>query len=88
VTGSFIIDETEARTLPSTAITIQDGFSYVFVIQEGDTTTVLRERVETGRRRGDRVEILGDLPADAKVVLAGGAFLSDGSVVRMVEAQP
>ncbi|PTE13039.1 efflux RND transporter periplasmic adaptor subunit [Fuscovulum blasticum DSM 2131] len=88
VSGSFIVDETKAVTLPSTAITLQDGFSYVFVIKAGETTTVLRERVDTGRRRADRVEILGDFPVDAKVVLSGGAFLSDGSVVRVVEGQP
>jgi RND family efflux transporter MFP subunit len=87
VSGSFIVDETRAVTLPSTAITLQDGFAYVFVIEAGETTTVLRQRVETGRRRGDRVEILGDLPVDASVVLSGGAFLSDGSVVRVVEGQ-
>ena len=82
VSVAFIVDETRAVTLPSTAITLQDGFSYVFVIQPGETATVLRERVETGRRRGDRVEILGDFPVEASVVLSGGAFLSDGSVVR------
>ncbi|MBL9063038.1 efflux RND transporter periplasmic adaptor subunit [Tabrizicola sp.] len=87
VTGSFIVDETEAVTLPATAITLQDGFSYVFVIQSGEATTVLRERVETGRRRGDRVEILGDFAKDAQVVVSGGAFLSDGSVVKVVEGQ-
>jgi RND family efflux transporter MFP subunit len=87
VTGSFIVDETKAVTLPSTAITLQDGFSYVFVVQTGDTTTVQRQRVETGRRRGDRVEILGDFPTEASVVLSGGAFLSDGSVIRVVEGQ-
>jgi len=84
VTGSFIIDNTEAVTVPASAITLQDGFSYVFVIKSGDTTTVERHRVETGRRRGDRVEIVSDLPAGAEVVLSGGAFLSDGSVVRVV----
>ncbi len=88
VSGAFIVDETTAVTLPSTAITLQDGFSYVFVIKAGEMTTVLRERVETGRRKGDRVEILGDFPVDASVVLSGGAFLSDGSVVRVVEGQP
>lgn len=87
VTGAFVIDQTEAKTLPATAITFQDGFSYVFVIDgEGSTATVRRERVETGRRRGDAVEILGDLASDARVVLSGGTFLSDGSVVRVVEA--
>jgi RND family efflux transporter MFP subunit len=88
VSGAFIVDETKAVTLPSTAITLQDGFSYVFVIKAGETTTVLRERVETGRRRGDRVEILGQFPVGASVVLSGGAFLSDGSVVHVVEGKP
>lgn len=88
VTGAFIVDETEAQTLPATAITFQDGFSYVFVINgDGETATVRRERVETGRRRGEAVEILGDFARDARVVRSGGAFLSDGSVVRVVEAQ-
>lgn len=87
VTGAFVIDRTEAMTLPATAITFQDGFSYVFLIDgEGSTASVRRERVETGRRRGDAVEILGDLASDARVVLSGGTFLSDGSVVRVVEA--
>lgn len=92
VTGAFIVDETEAIVLPASAITMQDGFSYVFVIDgTEDTASVRRERVETGRRRGDRVEILGGFPTESRVVLSGGAFLSDGSVVRVVagaEAAP
>jgi len=87
VTGSFIVVEREAVTLPSSAITLRDGFSYVFLIEAGEPPTVRRQRVETARRRGDRVEIIGDVPADARVVLSGGAFLSDGSVVRVAEAQ-
>ncbi len=85
VTGSFIIDETEAVTVPSSAITLQDGYSYVFIIKHGEVTTVERQRVETGRRRDDRVEVVSDLPVDAELVLSGGAFLSDGSVVRVVD---
>ena len=86
VTGTFVIDQTRALTLPATAVTLQDGFSYVFVIDgEGSTAPVRRERVETGRRRGDAVEILSGLASDARVVKSGGAFLSDGSVVRVVE---
>lgn len=91
VSGSFVLGQTEALTLPATALTLQDGFSYVFVIDAATTTTttatVRRKRVETGRRRGDDVEILGDFPRDVSVVQSGGAFLSDGSVVRVVEAQ-
>lgn len=85
VTGSFIIDRTDAITLPSSAITLQDGYSYVFVAQPGDPVKVQRKRVETGRRRGDRVEIISDFSTSARVVLSGGAFLSDGSVVKVVD---
>jgi hypothetical protein len=39
--------------------------------------------VETGRRQGDRVEIVSGIEKADKVVTAGGAFLADGSVVRV-----
>ena len=38
-----------------------------------------------GRRVGDRIEITGGLDADARVVAAGGGFLADGDMVRVVE---
>jgi RND family efflux transporter MFP subunit len=85
VTGAFVLQQTEAVALPATAISLQDGFSYVFVI-EGET--VRRQKVDPGRRRGEAVEILGDFARDAQVVKSGGAFLSDGSVVRVVGALP
>jgi HlyD family secretion protein len=42
--------------------------------------------VVTGRRLGDRVEIVSGLAAGAQVVASGGAFLSDGDTVRVVPA--
>jgi RND family efflux transporter MFP subunit len=83
ISGVFQVGEREAVSVPSSAVVLQDGFSYVFVLVEGEQTTVSRTRVETGRRQDDNVEITSDLPADARVVQSGGAFLSDGSVVRV-----
>lgn len=96
ISGVFKVGEREALSVPSSSVVMQDGFSYVFTLEEGETTTVSRIRVQTGRRQDDQVEITSDLSPDAQVVRAGGAFLSDGSVVRVsaageepkVEAKP
>ncbi len=87
ISGVFNVGEREALSVPSPAVVMQDGFSYVFTLEDGEIPTVSRIRVETGRRQGNRVEITSDLSADAQIVQSGGAFLSDGSVVRVAEAK-
>lgn len=84
VSGALRIARTEAVTVPEAAIVMRDGFSYVFTLDETTPTTVTRRRIETGRRRDARAEITGDFPADLRVVQQGGAFLADGTVVRVV----
>jgi RND family efflux transporter MFP subunit len=86
VSGYFELGATEALTVPATAVTLRDGFSYVFILNETDQPTVTRKRVDTGRRQADRVEVLSGLQKTDEVVTSGGAFLSDGSVVRVVNA--
>lgn len=85
VSGYFEFDQTEALAVASTAVVLRDGFSYVFTVNEGDTPTVTRKRVETGRRQDDRVEILSGIEKSDDVVISGGTFLADGSVVRVAE---
>lgn len=85
VSGNFEFDPTDALTVPATAVTLRDGFSYVFVLNATDQPTVTRKRVETGRRQDDRVEILSGLEKIEDVVVSGGAFLADGSAVRVVD---
>lgn len=86
LSGYFDIGASNALTVPSSAITLRDGFSYVFVIKRGDVATVSRERVVTGRRRDGLVEIVDGIAAGVEIVASGGAFLSHGSVIRIVEA--
>jgi len=85
VSGNFEFSATDALTVPATAVTLRDGFSYAFVLNATDQPTVTRKRVETGRRQGDRVEIVSGIDTTDEVVVSGGAFLADGSVVRVVD---
>ncbi|MES4993540.1 efflux RND transporter periplasmic adaptor subunit [Agrobacterium radiobacter] len=81
--GYFEFDHTDALTVPATAVTLRDGFSYVFILNEAEKVTVVRRRVETGRRDSGRVEIVSGISKADQVVVSGGAFLADGSVVRV-----
>ena len=82
--GEFDVGASPALTLPQGAVLLRDGFNYV--LRVGPDAKVALTKVEVGRRVGDRVEILGGLPADARVVATGGGFLADGDLVRVVDA--
>ncbi len=84
--GEFDIGSSPALTLPQGAVLLRDGFHYVLRI--GPDSRVLQTKVEVGRRAGERVEILGGLQPDARVVATGGGFLADGDLVRVVDAAP
>ncbi len=82
--GEFDIGNSNALTLPQTAVVLRDGFSYV--LRVGADSKVSQAKVGVGRRVGDRIEITSGLDATAKVVAAGGGFLSDGDTVKVVDA--
>lgn len=81
VTGSIELQLTPALTVPETAIVFRDGVTYVFAADKDNR--VRRVRVETGRRRNDEVEIVSGMEQSAKVVAAGGVFLSDNALVTI-----
>lgn len=84
--GEFDIGQSEALTLPQSAVVLRDGFNYVLKV--GPDSKVTQAKVGVGRRVGDRIEITSGLDAQTKVVAAGGGFLAEGDVVRVVEAAP
>lgn len=84
--GEFEVGRSQALTLPQSAVVLRDGFSYVLRI--GADNKVVQTKVGVGRRVGDRIEITGGLDPRARVVAAGGAFLADGDLVRVVAAAP
>jgi len=84
--GEILTGSTAASVLPSSAVILRDGHSYVF--QVGAQDIVRQIKVDTGRRQDGDVEILDPLPTDARIVASGGAFLNDGDAVRVEAAPP
>lgn len=82
--GDIILGQSPALTVPQGAVVVRDGFSYVYTL--GADQKVSQIKVQTGRQSGERIEVLGGLKADARVVASGGAFLNHGDTVRVVDA--
>ncbi|ENW04059.1 efflux RND transporter periplasmic adaptor subunit [Acinetobacter beijerinckii] len=85
VKGEFDLGQKLALTIPQTALLLRDGFSYVFILD--NKNRVSQQKVQVGRRLGDRVEIL-DLNPNVKVVSSGTGFLTDGDLVSVAKAIP
>lgn len=79
--GEFELGSTGALTVPQQAVVVRDGFTYVFKV--GADNRVAQQKVDTGRRIGDQVEILQGLTAEATIAVAGAGFLNDGDTVRI-----
>lgn len=79
--GAIELGTQPVLTLPQTAVTLRDGRAYVYLLNAEDQAT--SRPVTTGRRQGLRVEVDG-VPPGARVVLEGGAFLSEGAQVTVV----
>ena len=82
-TDQIELDSTPALTVPESALVLRDGISYLFTVDADRRTS--RIRVETGRRKDSEVEIVSGTDRSADVVTAGGAFLSDRTLVRVEE---
>ncbi|MEY4883943.1 MAG: hypothetical protein RIS34_1797 [Pseudomonadota bacterium] len=81
--GEFELGKTNALTVPQTAVVVRDGFSYAYTV--GADNRVTQVKLQTGRLAGDRVEIMGGLKPDARVVASGAGFLNEGDLVRVVD---
>jgi RND family efflux transporter MFP subunit len=81
--GEIDLGSTPGLTLPQGAVQLRDGFSTVMRV--GADSKVTLTKVGTGRRIADRIEITSGLDGSERVVAAGGAFLGDGDVVRVVD---
>jgi RND family efflux transporter MFP subunit len=85
VRGEIELGRAPAMTLPRAAVVQREGYAYVYRIEDGkdETRRVARTKVELGRRKDDRIEIVSGLASDARVVAGGVGFLADGDVVRL-----
>lgn len=84
--GEFDLGKANALTIPQNSVVMRDGYAYVYKI--GKDNRVAQIKVATGRRQGDRIEVVGGLAADAQVVASGAGFLNDGDKVRVVADKP
>lgn len=84
--GEFLLGAGSALTVPQEALSLRDGFSYVFRLssQTGELAKVQQLKVQLGRRADDAVEILSGLNPDDRLVASGASFLADGDSVRVV----
>lgn len=83
--GEFQLGRSNALTVPQAAIVPRDGFNHLLLLQPDNRVSQLK--IQTGRRVGERVEILTKLPADAQVVVQGAGFLNDGDLVRVAAGE-
>lgn len=79
--GTLDLDAKPAVTLPQSAVVMRDGRAYVYVV--GSDGKASSRPVTTGRRQGDRVEVLSGLDGQGRIVASGGAFLSEGTQVTV-----
>lgn len=83
--GQFELGESSALTVPQQAIAVRDGFNYVFRLNPDNRVSQLK--IDTGRRLGERIEVVKGLAPDARIVVSGAGFLNDGDLVKNVPAQ-
>lgn len=81
--GEFEIGSERVMSLPQSAVLSLDGFSYVMRIGAG--SKLIQTKVTTGRRAGDRVEIIAGIEAADQVVESGVAFLGNGDLVSVFD---
>jgi hypothetical protein len=84
--GEFELGRSAALTVPQSAVVVRDGFSYV--VRVAPDNRVAQVKVQTGRVMGDQTEILSGIKPEDKLVASGGGFLSDGDLVKVVDAKP
>jgi RND family efflux transporter MFP subunit len=82
--GEFVLGNSEALTVVQSAVMVRDGFSYV--LRVGPDNKVVQLKVKTGRRLGEQIELLSGVTPQDRLVASGASFLSEGNVVRVVEA--
>jgi HlyD family secretion protein len=81
--GQFTLGQSQALTVPASAVVVRDGNNFVFVVDAQNKAA--QRKVVTGRRVGERVELLSGLEATESVAVQGAGFLNDGDLVKVVQ---
>jgi HlyD family secretion protein len=84
--GEILLGQSAASMAPLSSVVTQDGYTYVFVVNEQQL--VVRRRVETGAIHEKQIEIVGGVEPGERIVDKGAGFLKDGDRVRVVVGVP
>jgi RND family efflux transporter MFP subunit len=79
--GNFTVayeEHSDALLIPAAALLDEDSEAAVYVVSEGE---VVRRVVETGVEAGGKIEVLGGLTENDRIVVTGQGGLRDGSKV-------
>jgi multidrug efflux pump subunit AcrA (membrane-fusion protein) len=79
--AEIVTDEALGIVVPQSALVVFAGVEKLLVVKDGK---VHEQRVRSGRRLGDRVEILEGVTTGDVVITAPGG-LADGAAVRIAE---
>jgi HlyD family secretion protein len=86
VSGELMLAQTEQLAVPESAVLTKDGGALVFVADaEG---RVVQRKIETGLRSEGLVAIKSGIGPEDRVVQNGAGFLTDGDLVKIVDAAP
>ncbi|QIQ20554.1 efflux RND transporter periplasmic adaptor subunit [Zophobihabitans entericus] len=86
VKGEFLGKIETFLTLPQSAVSMSDGFYYVFKIR--DDSFVQQIKVTIGARQNDQIAILTGVSPQDKLVASGVSFLKEGDIVNIVGQLP
>ncbi len=82
--GRVVFGTGQALVIPGEAVVRRDGRAYVYVVNA--QRRARERRIETGATAGADIEVRQGLRPGERVVARGAGFLSDGDVVRIVDA--
>jgi RND family efflux transporter MFP subunit len=78
--ASFSAGQKDALAVPVAAVFERGQLSGVYVVGEGGVASL--RLITAGKRRGDKVEVLGGLDPGERIVVDGIDRVTDGCVVR------
>jgi hypothetical protein len=84
--GSISVGAGDALLAPVTSVVLQDGYSYVFVLNQNNV--VERRLVQTAAVHGDGIEIVAGVKPGEVVAVKGAGFLKDRDTVKVVNQAP
>jgi len=84
--GEILLGQDAASMVPLSSVVTQDGYTYVFVVNEQQLA--VRRRVETGAVHDKQIEIVAGVEPGERIVDKGAGFLKDGDHVRVVVGVP